>query len=68
MIAIAAQSKASTQVKARWNAKTYKRYQIYLRIEEDAEIINFIEEKKKQLNTTEIFKNGIKELIKAEGK
>ena len=56
----------STEVKARWNEKTYKRYQVYLRLEEDAELIEFIEQNKSTTGTTEIFRAGL-EKVKNEG-
>lgn len=65
-IADGQKSRTSTEVKARWNAATYKRYQIYLRREEDAELIQFIEKNKKNIGTTEIFRAGL-EKLKEEG-
>lgn len=57
----------STEVKRRYNEKTYKRYQIYMRIEEDADAIAYIEEEKQRgANTSEIFRAGI-EKLKNEG-
>ncbi len=56
----------STEVKRRWNEKTYKRYQIYLRQEEDADLIAFIEQHKDTHGTSEIFRAGL-EKLKNEG-
>lgn len=59
-------TKTSTEVKARWNAANYKRYQIYLRLTEDKELIDFIEANKDKHGTTELFRAGL-EKIKNEG-
>lgn len=60
MIAIAAKRKTttSTEVKERYKKKTYKRYIVSFRKEEDADLINLIESTKKQENieTTEAFR------------
>ena len=53
----------STEVKRRYNEKTYKRYQVYMRLEDDADTIAYIErEKQNGVNTSEIFKAGIEKL------
>ena len=54
-------------MKARWNEKTYKRYQIYLRYNEDADLIEYIEQNKETVGTTEIFR-AVLEKIKNEGR
>lgn len=56
----------STDVKNRWNAKTYKRYQVSLRKEEDSELIQFVESLNGRIGTSDIFRIGI-ETIKKEG-
>lgn len=60
MIAIAAKRKTttSTEVKERYKKKTYKRYIVSFRKEEDADLIDLIESTKKQENieTTEAFR------------
>lgn len=56
----------STEVKNRWNAKTYKRYQVQLRKDDDADLIAWIDQNKEQYGTTELFRLGI-EKIKSEG-
>ena len=50
----------------RWMAKTYKRYQVQLRQDEDADLIEFIDRHKEQIGTTELFRRGI-EKLKSEG-
>ena len=57
----------STEVKNRWNAKTYRRVTVNLRQEEDAEIIRFLEENREKIWPTEIFRAGY-EKLKTEGK
>ena len=60
MIAIATKRKTttSTEVKERYKKKTYKRYIVSFRKEEDADLIELIESTKKQENieTTEAFR------------
>ena len=47
----------STEVKARYNKKTYKRYSVNLRIEEDADLIELIEkEQSAGVSTTDAFR------------
>ena len=53
-------------MKNRWNAKTYKRYQVSLRLDEDAELIDFVEQNRKRYNPVDYFRAGI-EQIKKEG-
>lgn len=53
----------STEVKQRWEAKTYKKYLVRMRQEEDAGLIDYIEDRKKAgENTSDIFKEGIEKL------
>lgn len=53
----------SNEVKLRYNKKTYKNYNVNLRVVEDAEIIKLIEdEKAKGANTTEAFRNLLKKI------
>lgn len=53
----------STEVKAKYNKKTYKNYNVNLRIKEDADIIQKIEiEKEKGASTTEAFRNLIRKV------
>lgn len=55
----------STQVKARYNKKTYKNYNVNLRVIEDDEIIKMIEEEKANgSSTTEAFRNLLRKLLK----
>lgn len=50
----------SSEVKKRYNDKTYQRYQLALRKEDDVEIIQLIEdEKAKGFSTSEAIKNLI---------
>jgi len=56
----------STEVKQRWNAKTYKRYTVNLRKDEDAELIKLVESSKTRRGTTDIFREAL-EKLKNEG-
>lgn len=66
VIKIARKTTTRTEVKNRWNAKTYKRYQVSLRKEEDADLIQYVESLKGRIGTSDIFRIGI-ETIKKEG-
>lgn len=59
---MARKTTTSSEVKARWNDKTYKRYQIYLRKDEDRDLIDFVEQHKGVFGTTEIFRGGLVKL------
>ena len=64
---MARKTTTSTEVKNRWNAKTYRRVTVNLRQEEDAEIIRFMDERRDKIAPTEIFRAGY-EKLKTEGK
>ena len=58
-----AKTKTSTEVKQRWENKSYKKYMVRMRVDDDKPLIDFIEcEKKKGKGTSEIFKEGISKL------
>lgn len=65
-MSIATRGKTSSESKIRWMKANYKRYQVQLRIEDDAELIQFIEQTKDRYGTTELFRMGI-EKLKSEG-
>ena len=52
---------ANTEQKAAWNAKTYKRYQVYFRKDEDSNLIEWIESLKKTVGTSELFREALEE-------
>ena len=54
----------STEVKNRWNAKTYQRYTINLRKDEDADLIKFVNENRDKYGTSDIFRAGVEALKK----
>ena len=56
----------STEVKNRWNAKTYQRYTVNLRKDEDADLIAAVERLKDRYNVSEIFRLGIEAIINEE--
>lgn len=53
----------STEVKQRWESKAYKKYLVRLRVDDDADLIEFIENNKSK-GTTELFRAGIEKLKK----
>ncbi len=56
----------SSEVKRRYNKKTYKNYNVNFRYKEDEDIIKLIEnEKEKGLSTTEIFRKYVRNYIKS---
>lgn len=59
--------KTSTEVKARWNAKTYRRYVIHFRYDTDHRLIDYLEKNKGRLGTSNIFRDALKEYIGKEG-
>ena len=60
--------KTSSEIKNRWNAKTYKRYTVNLRKDEDADLIKFLEQEKQKDEKiiSRIFRTGA-EKLKNEG-
>lgn len=58
--------KTSSEAKIRWMKANYKRYQVQLRIDEDADLIAFIDKNKAKYGTTELFRTAI-EKLKNEG-
>jgi len=67
-----AKTKTSTEVKARWNAQTYKTYRANLRLNEDKDLIDFVDKYKAEHDepgrstVTEIFRAGIITMMQAE--
>lgn len=56
----------STEVKNRWNAKTYQRYTVNLRKDEDADLIAAVDRLKDQVGPSDLFRLGIETAIKNE--
>lgn len=57
----------SSEVKARYNNKTYVQYGVKFRKADDADVIDYVEsEKRKGKNTSDIFKEAIRRIIKKE--
>ena len=56
----------SSEVKQRWEAGAYKKFLVRLRVDDDAELIGFVEKNKDEHGTTEIFRAGL-EKLKSEG-
>ena len=61
---MARKTTTSTEVKKRWNAKTYTRDQVNLRKVEDAELIKAVEAMREHIGLSDIFRLGIKTAIK----
>lgn len=61
-------SQTSSEVKMRYNYKTYHPVAVRLRIEEDADIIDFIEENKEKMGTTNIFREALEMYIRESAK
>lgn len=55
----------SYEVKRRFDLKTYRKISICLRVDEDAELIRYIDEHKDSIGTTEIFRTALAEYIKS---
>jgi hypothetical protein len=55
--------RTSYEVRQRWDKENLKRYTIALRVEEDAELIEYIEQHKQSIGTTEIFRTALKNTI-----
>lgn len=60
-------TQTSTEVKQRYKDKAYKRYQIYLRQDDDREIIEWIESNKELIGTTNIFREALEQYVKDGG-
>ncbi len=63
---MARKTTTSSEVKIRWMKANYKRYQVQLRIEDDADLIDFVNQYKDEVGTTELFRRGL-EKLKSEG-
>ena len=55
--------KTSSEVKQRWNEKTYRRYGAYLRKDEDSSLIEWIEKNKDKYSVSDIFRAGVEALM-----
>ena len=56
--------KTSSESKMRWMKANYKRYQVQFRVDDDANLIQFVEQYKAERGTTELFRAGIEKLKK----
>ncbi len=54
--------KTSSESKMRWMKDNYKRYQVQFRVDDDADLIEFIDKHKDDYGTTEIFRKAISNL------
>ena len=53
----------SYEVRKRWDEANHKIYSIRLRLKDDAELIEYIENNKAKLGTSEIFRQALTKLI-----
>ena len=58
-----AKTHTSSEVKMRWLEKAYKRYSISLRYDTDQDLIDYVEENKDKVGTTQIFREALAEYI-----
>lgn len=54
-----AKTHTSSEVKARWINKAYKRYMLNLRVDTDQDIIDFMESHKEKLGTSNIIRDAL---------
>ena len=54
-----AKTHTSSEVKARWNKKNYKAYQVNLRYDSDQRLIDFMEANKEKYGTSNIFRDAL---------
>ena len=55
--------KTSSEVKERWKAKTYRRYSVNLRKDEDKDLIDWIEKNREKYGISDIFRAGVEALM-----
>lgn len=55
--------KTSTEVKQRWEDKTYTKYIVRFRRDVDSRIIDYLENNKERVGTTNIFRDALEEYI-----
>ncbi len=58
-----ATSHTSYEVRRRWDLANLKKYSVSLRKEDDADLIEFIEENKDSIGTTQLFRRALELLI-----
>lgn len=63
---MARKTTTSNKVKMRWESAAYKKFLVRLRVDDDAELIKFVEANKDKHGTTELFRAGL-EKLKNEG-
>lgn len=60
--------KTSSEVKARWMEKAYKKYLVNLRYDTDQELIDFVEANKEKVGMTQIFREALEMYIRESAK
>lgn len=61
-------TQTSTEVKQRYKDRVYRRYQVYLRFDEDYKIIEWVDSHKDTLGTTNIFRDALEMFIQEQDK
>ena len=62
---MARKTTTSYEVRKRWMDKAYKRYSVNFRYDTDQEIIDFIEEHKDKIGTTNIVRDALEMYMKS---
>ena len=57
-------TQTSTEVKQRYKDKMYRRYQVYLRYDDDYKLIEWVDSHKDLLGTTNIFRDALEGYIR----
>jgi hypothetical protein len=62
-----ASERTSYEVRKRWDKENQKIYSVRLRLKDDADLISFIESRKQDGGTSQLFRSALELLIKNEG-
>lgn len=60
-----AKTTTSTEVKQRWENKAYRKFLVRLRYDADADIIQFIEDNKNSIGTSQLFREALEMYMNA---
>lgn len=58
--------KTSTEVKQRWESKTYTKYLVRFRNDTDRNLVDYLEKNKERMGTSNIFRDALEMYIKNE--
>lgn len=62
-----ASERTSYEVRKRWDKENQKIYSVRLRLKDDAELISFVENRKHDIGTSQLFRSALELLIEKEG-